>query len=656
MNKNPKIRPALAVLLTSGFGLAALIFGLIFGGAAAASEFADPGPLVRLGLPVAKFFMNTGMAIAAGGLAFGAFALADKSPALNRVLNLSAFGALVWSLGGAANFLLTYLSVTGSSVSFDQTFSDQLWMFATDIELGVALAINLAAAATLTILILAVRSLTGTLLLAALAMAGLVPLALIGHSAGTANHSLAVNAMGMHLVGIVVWVGGLIALFSIRKISDDSQGEIAKRYSTLALISFVLVAISGVTSSFVRLENNLDFSSPYLQLILLKVAALFALGIFGAVYRSRLVGNLVGPRFYKLVAVEFAIMGSAIGLGTALARTAPPITEEFYTDPTPAEILTGEKLPPELTAIQFLTVWKIDIAWLAISLFAIGLYIAGVIRLSRRGDKWHPSRTASWVAGHLVLIYVTSGAINAYQEYLFSIHMIGHMILAMGIPVLLVVGAPITLISRAVEKRKDGSRGLREWALWAVHTKYAQFIAHPLVAAVLFASSLVTFYYTPLFAWATSEHLGHQWMVVHFLITGYLFAQALVGIDPGPNRLPFAARLLLLIGTMAFHAFFGLGLMSEKGLLLPQWFGAMGRTWGETPLADQQTGGAIAWGIGEIPTAMLVIIVAVQWYKSDQRESKRLDRASDRIGNQDLNDYNEMLSKLAERDQRGGGR
>jgi putative copper resistance protein D len=141
-------------------------------------------------------------------------------------------------------------------------------------------------------------------------------------------------------------------------------------------------------------------------------------------------------------------------------------------------------------------------------------------------------------------------------------------------------------------------------------------------------------------------------MVVHFLITGYLFAQALVGIDPGPNRLPFAARLLLLIGTMAFHAFFGLSLMSEKGLLLPEWFGAMGRTWGESPLADQQTGGAIAWGIGEIPTAMLVIIVAVQWYKSDQRESKRLDRASDRIGNQDLSDYNDMLAKLAERDKR----
>jgi putative copper resistance protein D len=48
-----------------------------------------------------------------------------------------------------------------------------------------------------------------------------------------------------------------------------------------------------------------------------------------------------------------------------------------------------------------------------------------------------------------------------------------------------------------------------------------------------------------------------------------------------------------------FHAFFGLALMMGQGLLLADWFGAMGRTWGQRPLQDQQTGGAIAWGIGE---------------------------------------------------------
>jgi putative copper resistance protein D len=78
----------------------------------------------------------------------------------------------------------------------------------------------------------------------------------------------------------------------------------------------------------------------------------------------------------------------------------------------------------------------------------------------------------------------------------------------------------------------------------------------------------------------------------------------------------------------------------------------MGRTWGQTPLDDQHTGGAIAWGIGELPTAALVIIVSVQWFKSDGRDAKRLDRASDRTGNQDVSEYNEMLAKLAAREER----
>ena len=329
------------------------------------------------------------------------------------------------------------------------------------------------------------------------------------------------------------------------------------------------------------------------------------------------------------------------------------------TDITPAQLLTGEKLPPELVASSFITAWKLDLVWAIISFAAIAAYLIGVRKLAKRGDKWSWMRTASWITGMLLLFYTTSGALNAYQEYLFSIHMIGHMILAMAIPVLLVPGAPVTLIMRAVEKRHDDSRGIREWVLWAVHTKYARFVANPIVAAILFASSLVTFYYTPLFAWATHEHIGHEWMIVHFLITGYLFAQALIGIDPGPVRLPYAARLLLLIGAMAFHAFFGLSLMDGSGLLLADWYGAMGRTWGADPLTDQHTGGAIAWGIGELPTALLTIIVSVQWFNSDARDAKRLDRASDRSGNQDVEDYNAMLAKLAARDERAsknGGR
>ncbi len=650
------LRATWAVAALTFAGVAALVAGLIIGGGAAASELADPGETVRWGLPIAKNVMNVAMAIAAGSLVFAAFALSPSSKNLNRAQNLSAFGAVLWAVSGAANFLFTYLSISGSVFSAEATFGTSLYMFATDIELGQSLAINLALAVMLSALVIAFRSLTSTLLLAALALAALVPLALIGHAAGSAGHAMAVNSLGMHLVAIVVWVGGLVALFVVRGETAEQSAALVKRYSTLALISFALVAVSGLGSASLRIDLT-ELSSAYGSILVFKVGALVLLGVFGAVYRLRLIGRLSlgesqGKAFWRLAAVEFLIMGAAIGLATALARTAPPLDGSGIVDPTPAQILTGEPLPSPFTAESLITAWKLDLVWLVICLAAIGLYLFGVYRLNKRGDKWPLARTISWITGMLVLIYTTSGALNAYQEYLFSIHMIGHMILAMGIPVLLVPGAPVTLIMRATEKRHDGSRGLREWVLWAVHTKYARFVAHPIVAAVLFASSLVTFYYTPLFAWATNEHLGHQWMIVHFLITGYLFAQALIGIDPGPVRLGFPLRLLMLIGAMAFHAFFGLSLMDGSGLLLPDWYGAMGRTWGQSPIDDQHTGGAIAWGIGEMPTAALTIIVCVQWFKSDSRDAKRLDRQSDRTGNQDVTDYNAMLAKLAQRDQR----
>ena len=650
-------RASAAFGLGLGAAVIALIAGLLIGGGAAATALADAGEFVRLMQPIAKVAMNLSMAVAVGTLIFSAFALSEKSPLLGKGLDLAAAAAVLWALAGALNFLLTYLVISGSSISTDATFGESLWIFATSIELGTSLALNTAAAVLVSVLAISFRSLTATALLAALGLAALVPLALIGHAAGTANHSLAVNAIGVHLVAVVIWVGGLVALFTLRGNSAQESSTLTKRYSSLALLAFVLVSISGVSSAVIRIKTFEDLFSSYGLLVILKVAALVLLGLLGVIYRTRLISKIAqsapaAKNFFGLVLVEFIIMGTAMGLATALGKTPTPGAAEWVDNITPAQLLTGEPLPPELTPIRFLTEWRFDLVFAIVAFGGIAAYLLGVRKLKTRGDKWPVARTASWIVGMLVLFYTTSGALNAYQEYLFSIHMIGHMILAMGIPVLLVPGAPVTLLMRAVDKRQDDSRGIREWVLWAVHTKYAKFVANPIVAAVLFASSLVTFYYTPLFAWATSEHIGHMWMVVHFLITGYLFAQALIGIDPGPVRLPYAARLLLLIATMAFHAFFGLSLMSGSGLLLADWYGAMGRTWGEAPIDDQHTGGAIAWGIGEIPTALLTVIVSVQWFKSDARDAKRLDRASDRTGNRDVEEYNQMLAKLAARDAR----
>lgn len=636
---------AIAVVLAAG--LISVVVGLVIAGGADPLQFSDPGPVVRWGAPFAKLVMNFAMATTVGSLVLSAFAgnLEERS----KFSRVSSGAAALWAGAAAVNFVMTYLSVSGSAISYGSAFSDGLWLFATQIELGTLLVWNLGFAFLLSLSTLAFNGRRMNAVNAAIAIAGLYPLAASGHASGDAGHALAVNSLLMHLVGISIWVGGLIALYAVFKGDNQRTAVLVSRYSTLAFVAFIMVAVSGVTSGIIRLYEPADLFSSYGLLLMLKAALLVVLGLFGARHRLGLVKKLAerSVSFWRLAIFELGVMGLAVGMGTALARTQTPLDAAEFVPLTPAEILTGDKLPPELTDLAWVMVWDIDVLWMSVCLGAIALYLYGVSVLRKRGDKWPVVRTISFVSGMLVLLYVTNGAMNAYQEYLFSVHMVGHMVLSMMVPVLLVPGAPVTLLSRAQAPRKDGSWGMREWALWAVHTPFAWFVSHPLFAGLNFALSLVMFYYTPLFRWATEEHLGHQWMLIHFLITGYLFVQSLMGVDPQPHRTGYPIKLMLLIGTMAFHAFFGLGLMNERSLLLADWFGAMGRTWGDDPLADQAIGGAFAWGVGEIPTIVIALIVVTQWSRSDDRERKRLDRASDRSGNRDLEDYNQMLDSLS---------
>ena len=640
-----------ATLAVYGFAVLAVWAGLTYTHGNSALAIGDPGEFVRWAQPIVQAIKNLLVAGTVGSLVLAAWAFSEKSESLTRSLRRASLAANGWLVFGVLHFLLTYLWVTGSKFSTDANFGSGLLQFATEVELGQALTVNMAFAALTSFAALLATGLRSTLFAAVSALAGLVPLALIGHAAGTTGHDMAVNSMGLHLVAVTIWVGGLIELgFQLR---SDNWQILAKRYSTLALFAFAVTAVSGVAAAMLRIVEVKYIFTQWGILALAKVVILVVLGVFGAVYRVRILKNDQPSKrsFGLLATVELALMGAAFGLGASLSRTAPPSTDLKLGDTSsPAAILTGSSLPPELTMERWFTSYKLDLVWLVIVLAATALYLFGVYRLRKRGDEWPIGRTISWLLGMGLLLWITNGPLNVYEQYLFSVHMLAHMILTMGVPVLLVPGAPVTLLLRACEARKDDSRGLREWVLWAVHTPWAKLVSNPIFAAINFAASLVVFYFTPLFAWSTKDHLGHEWMIVHFLITGYLFVQALISIDPGPAKVPFVLRLMLLVGTLAFHAFFGLSLMSGESLLLPEWFGAMGRTWGEAPLEDQHTGGAIAWGIGEMPAAVLTIIVSIQWFRSDVREAKRLDRASDRSGNKDVDDYNEMLAKLAKRD------
>lgn len=645
--------PALLLLVA----VAALLAGLAFGGGATAQLLGDPGAVVRWGLPIATLLVNISAAGTIGALVLACWALSPKQKEYGAALDVAAASAAVFTVASGVTGFFTFLNVTQVPLAFDDAFGAKLSLFFTSIEAGQAWLNTTLIAAAVTVLCFAVRNQTVLVFVTGLSLLSLLPMAQQGHSAEASGHNAAVTALGLHLVFAAIWLGGLVTIVFIRRTLDDGRiVPVLYRYSTVALISFVVVAASGYVSAELRIGSLDRLGTPYGILVLVKVFALLALGLFGAMQRRVLIRKLEADLkparkpFWWFVALELAFMGLASGAAAALAKTAPPVDQAIPQAPTPAQLLTGEQLPPELTFGRYLTEWNMDLLWVLACAFGIFFYLAGVWRLRRRGDSWPILRAVSWVAGLLVLAYLTSGGINVYQPYLFSVHMLGHMGLTMLVPVLLVPGAPVTLLARAVKKRTDGSRGGREWVLLAVHSKFAGVIANPIVAAVLFAGSLWVFYYTPLFRWSMTDHIGHEWMIIHFTITGYLFVQSLIGIDPVPKRLSYPMRLLVLLATMAFHAFFGLAIMSSTGLFLADWFGAMGRTWGQTPLGDQQTGGGIAWSVGEIPTVALAIAVAIQWSRNDEKEAKRLDRNADRTNDAELNEYNERLARLASRD------
>lgn len=639
-----------ALLLVAA--LFSLLAALAFGGGADAALLADPGAAVRFGLPIAQLLFNIGAAGTVGALVLVLFAMDSEKPEFGASLDFAAGAAAFWTVAAAATGFLTFMSVYLQPITFDDTFSQLFGSYLTSIPIGQAALVSTLIPAIVTVLCFAVRNHTALVFVTIFAGVAFVPMALQGHAAGTSGHDQAVSSFGLHVVFAAVWLGGLLTLvFTRRTLEGGRIGPVLSRYSTLALVSFAVVAASGIVNANLRVGVLENLATPYGILVIVKVLALGALGLFGVVQRRFLVSRMQDKKnggrgyFWWLVAAELAFMGIASGVAAGLSRTQTPIPQELITT-TPALILTGEPLPPELTPIRFITEWNFDILWMAVIGFAAFFYLAGVWRLHRRGDHWPVLRTISFLAGLAGLFYITNGGVNEYHKYLFSVHMLAHMTLGMAIPVLLVPGAPVTLAMRAIRKRTDGSRGPREWILLGVHSRIAGVLSRPVVAAVVFVGSLWIFYYSPLFRFAVEDHVGHTLMLVHFLITGYLLVQTLIGIDPMPHRSAYPMRLVALLATMGFHAFFGVTLMTGTGLLAADWYGAMGRTWGPSAIVDQQIGGGIAWSIGEIPTLVLALAVVVMWARSDTALAKRLDRKADRDGDADLGDYNDMLAKL----------
>jgi len=473
------------------------------------------------------------------------------------------------------------------------------------------------------------------------AFIGVVAVPVTGNAGQGPDHDYATSAVIVFAVAVAVLAG-----VKASAVLAPPGEQLRRRVLIIEVISGAVAVLYGALLLYLMLTPTTPFDSDYGRLGIVAAAALIGVWLGDLVILLRSRTAPLGRSAGASLAGALAMVGAVAAISAMAVQTAPRFLVHQF---TAWDVFLGYELPDPPSVVRLLTVWRFDTFIGAGALALTALYVAGVIRLRRRGDAWPQGRTAAWVAGCLILVFVTGSGVRAYGSAMFSVHMAEHMTLNMFIPVFLVLGAPITLALRALPTAgHDQPPGPREWLVWLVHSPVTKFIAHPVTAFILFVASLYIVYFTPVFDTLVRYHWGHEFMAVHFLITGYLFFWGIIGVDPGPRRLPFPGRLGLLFAVMPFHAFFGIATMTMTSTIGGTYYGYVNLPWLSSIASDQNLGGAITWGSSELPVVVVVVALVAQWARQDRRAATRADRhAEASYGDDELDAYNAMLKELS---------
>ncbi|WP_420813615.1 cytochrome c oxidase assembly protein [Planosporangium thailandense] len=252
------------------------------------------------------------------------------------------------------------------------------------------------------------------------------------------------------------------------------------------------------------------------------------------------------------------------------------------------------------------------------------VYLYGVLRLERRGDRWPVLRTVAFlVPGLGGIASVTLTGVGTYDDTLLSVHMVQHMVLSMIAPIFLALGAPVTLALRTLPP------GARRALLSVVHSRVVKIWTYPLFAYGLFVVTPFILYFTGLYRLTMENDLVHQLVHIHFIGVGCLFFWPLLGLDPLPGRWPYPGRALLMLLSTPFHVVLGLTVMQSTVLLGGDYYPSLHLDWAN-PWTDQRVAGGILWAGGEVVSVTVLAVLVVQWIRQSEREARRVDRQLDR--------------------------
>jgi cytochrome c oxidase assembly factor CtaG len=267
--------------------------------------------------------------------------------------------------------------------------------------------------------------------------------------------------------------------------------------------------------------------------------------------------------------------------------------------------VVADSLPP-LTGHTAFSQWEFaPVVTVGVALLAV-LYLVGVLRVKRDhpARPWPWVRTLAFLAGLATIVLATQSSIGAYDDVLFSVHMIQHLMLIMIAPVLLVAGRPVMLLLHASRNPVHG------WTIRVVRSRVVTALTCPPVAAAIYGATIVGTHLTSFMNVVLLHQNVHDAEHLLYLVAGYLYFLPVLGSEPIKWRMSFPTRFVLLALSMPFDTFVGVVLLETKHEPFPA-YAHTGRTWGPSLLSDLHLGGAMMWVGGDGIMFVLVLCVFV---------------------------------------------
>jgi len=243
------------------------------------------------------------------------------------------------------------------------------------------------------------------------------------------------------------------------------------------------------------------------------------------------------------------------------------------------------------------------------------LYVWGVAVYRRRlgpTAKVSPGRVVSFLSGVAVLFLSLNGPLHDLSDnFLFSAHMVQHMLLSLAVPPLLLAGTPAWLLRPLLR---------HPTIAW-----WARALTLPLVAFAIYNVVFIGWHIPVFYNWALVNHDIHIVQHLTFIAVSMLLWWPICGPLPELTKSPGPLQVVYLFAFGIPMSIVAALITLSKRVLYP-FYEAAPRVWNLSPLDDQQLGGLIMWVPGGIVVWIAITVVFFRWANREERLEARSRR------------------------------